>query len=173
MDPGQRQYLERRYAVGEWHGRDAAGRRSITGFGFAGSELSGWTLHRSRRDEHGAPPAIRTLWHRGDPGVEMLAIDVWECASIPAAHDQLLEVLANFQSGEVERRTGSERIGDVLFTLDKTMALFARVNVVVLIRNAGPQAVDVDPVSRAIDELLVRTSDSSPPSRRRPTPSRR
>jgi hypothetical protein len=164
MDSGQRQYLVQRYRATEWHGRDVAGRQIITGFDFTGSELRGWTLHRKRRDERATPPPIRSLWHRGDPVTELLAIDVWECASIVAAHDQLLEALANIQSDAVERHDG---IGDIGFGLGHTMALFARVNVVVLLRNAGPRPVDVGPIARAIDELLVRLSEPRRPPRRR------
>jgi hypothetical protein len=156
MDLSHRQYLEQRYAANEWHGRGAAGRGLITDFGFSGSELRGWTLLSSRREEGATPPAIRTLWHRGDPAIELLSIDIWLCVSISAAHDQLLEVLANIQSDAVERREG---LGDVTFRLGHTMALFVRVNVVALIRNGGPRTVDVDPISRVIDELLVRLSE--------------
>jgi hypothetical protein len=121
-------------------------------------------LHCSRRDARGTPPALRSLWHRGDPAVELLAIDVWVCASVAAAHDQLLEVLGNIQSDTIERHRGGGGIGDVAFTLGHTMALFARVNVVVLVRNAGPRTVDVEPVARAIDGMIVRLSapDRSP-----------
>jgi hypothetical protein len=164
MHSGQRQYLEERYRASEWHGREAAGRQIITGFDFSGSELSGWVLYRKRREERGDPPAIRSLWQRSDPATELLAVDVWECASIVAAHDQVLEVLANVQSDAVERHDG---IGDIAFRLGHTMELFARVNVVVLLRNAGPKIVDIDPVARAIDELLVRLSGPRRPSRRR------
>jgi len=153
MDAGQRQYLEQRYAASEWHGRGLAVRRLITGFDFSGSELGGWTLLRIDREARAMPPAIRTLWHRGNPTAELLSIDVWECASIPAAHDQLLEVLANVQSDAVERR---DRLGDVAFSLGNTMALFARVNVVALIRNAGPTVVDVDPIAHVVGDLVVR-----------------
>jgi hypothetical protein len=64
-------------------------------------------------------------------------------------------VLANVQSDAVERR---DRLGDVAFSLGNTMALFARVNVVALIRNAGPTVVDVDPIAHVVDDLLVRLS---------------
>ena len=164
MDSGQRQYLEQRYRASEWHGRDTARRQMITGFDFSGSELSGWMLYRKRRDERATPPSIRSLWHRGDPASELLAIDVWECVSIIAAHSQLFEVLANVQSDAVERHGG---LGDVAFRLGHTMALFGRINVVVLVRNAGPKTVNVDPVARALDELLVRLAEPPHPSRRR------
>src|SRR5262249_14932110 len=106
MDSSQRQYLERRFRASEWHGRGAAGRPIITGFDFSGAELSGWPLHHKRRENRTGPPVTRSFWHRGDPASELLAIDVWECASIIVAHDQLLEVLANVQSDAVDRREG-------------------------------------------------------------------
>jgi hypothetical protein len=167
MDTGQREYLEKRHAASEWHGRSAPNRRMIAGFGFSGSELGGWTLLRTRRDERGTPPALHTLWHRGDPAVELLSIDVWECVSVAAAHGQLLEVLGSVQSDAVERHKGRGGAGDVAFTLGHTFVLFARVNVVVLVRNAGPQTVNVEPVAHVIDELLVRLSASDRSPRRR------
>jgi hypothetical protein len=111
----------------------------IAAFDLSGSELTGWTLHRARRDVRGTLPALRSLWHRGDPMVELLAIDVWVCLSVAAAHDQLLEVLGDVQSDAIERHRGSGAVGDVAFTLGHTMMVFARVNVVVQVRNAGPK----------------------------------
>jgi len=164
MDAGQRAYLDRRHATHEWHGRSAPDRRVIEPFDLAGSELPGWTLHRVRRDTHRTPPALHSLWHRGEPEVELLAIDIWVCVSVAAAHDQLLEVLGNVQSDAVERHRGGGGIGDVAFTLGHTMAVFARVNVVAQVRNAGPKTVDIEPIARAIDEILLRLSapDRSP-----------
>ncbi len=162
MDTAHRAYLEQRHAATEWHGRDQPNRRMIAGFDISSAELGGWTLHRARRDERGTPPGLHTLWHRGDPAVELLAIVVWECTSVPAAHDQLLEALGNVQSDAVERHRGHGGIGDVAFTLGHTFVVFARVNVVVQVRNAGPQTVDVRPVAHAIDALLVRLSAPTP-----------
>src|ERR1700704_1439602 len=160
MDSGHRQYIERRHAVSEWHGRGEASRGVITEFAFTGSELSGWTLFRASGDDRHKPPAIRSLWHRGDPLAELLSIDVWVCASVAAAHDQIIEVLGNIQSDAVERH---QRFGDIAFALGNTMALFARVNVAVLIRNAGPKTVEVDHVSRQVDDLLVGLSGGGRP----------
>jgi hypothetical protein len=158
MDTSHRLHLETRHKRSEWHGRAAPNRHMIVGLGFNGSEIPTWTLFRARRDERHTPPEIKTLWHRGEPEVELLSISVWECASIVAAHDQLLEVLANIESGVVERREEDEGVGDVAFALAHTMILFARMNVVVLIRNAGPTLVDVGPVARELDELFLRLS---------------
>ena len=156
MDPDQRLALEELYAVQEWHGRHAAGGRAIAGFGLDGSELNGWSLHRTRRDDDADPPRLHTLWHRGDPMRELLSIDVWTCRSVAAAHDQVLEVLANTQTTEIARHRGAAALGDVHFGHGGTMVLFARANVVVLIRNAGPDVVDVRPFAHAIDTRLAR-----------------
>jgi hypothetical protein len=164
MHSGHREYLEQRYATNEWYGRGAGRRRrTVTDFAFSGSELRGWTLLRAVHEEGTTPPAIRSLWQRGDAELELLSIDVWVCTSARAAHDQLLEVLANMQSDAIERREG---FGDIALTLDDTMALFARVNVAVLIRNAGRKTVRVIPVGRTIDELLVRLAGARPERRR-------
>jgi hypothetical protein len=169
MDPGHKEYLETRHASSEWHGRSTPNHRVVAGFSFSGSELKGWILLRTRRDERVTPPVLRTLWHRGTPEKELLATDVWECISVAAAHNQLLEVLGNVQSDAVERHTGRGGFGDVAFTLNETMALFARVNMVVLVRNAGPKTVEVQPIARIIDDIIVRLSTTGKPPRRRRT----
>ena len=163
MQSAHREYLEQRYATREWLGRGPTGRRAVTDFAFSGSELEGWTLVREVREEGTKPLEIRSLWQGGDAAVELLSINVWLCATVRAAHDQVLEALANMQSDAIERHEGP---GDVAFALGDTMALFARANVTVLIRNAGPKVVPVRPVARAMDELIVRLSGASRGRRR-------
>lgn len=155
MDAGQRRFLEQRYRVSEWHGRSAS-RRLLKQVGLERSQLRGWRLQRAVGDERAKPPVIRLLWSRGESMDELLAVDFFECASITAAHDQLLEALSNMESGAVERRTDADAPGDVAFGLDDTMMLFARANMVVLIRNAGPTVVTVGPAARELDAMLVR-----------------
>jgi len=86
----------------------------------------------------------------------LLAIDLFVCNSVKAAHDQLIQALGNMESDAVERQTDKSAPGDVAFALRETMVLFARANVVVLIRNAGPEVVSVFVVARRLDALLVR-----------------
>jgi hypothetical protein len=159
MQAGQKRFLEQRYGASKWHGRGTRGRRVLKNFTFEGSEIFGWTLERARRDEE-TPPAIRSLWRHGESAGELLSVDVFECASVKAAHDQLIEALGNIESGVVERRTEKSAAGDVAFGLRDTMVLFARANLVVLIRNAGPTVVRVGAVAREIDKLLVRQLES-------------
>jgi hypothetical protein len=155
MDTGQKAFLEQRYNAKAWYGRGGRSRRMLRGFSFAGSELSGWSLQRVRSDERAQPPVLRSLWSRGDALSELLAVDVFECASVRGAHEQLLEVLGNIESDAVEQRTGPDAPGEVAFAFAETLVLFARVNVVALLRNAGPIVVSVYEVARELDALLV------------------
>ena len=156
MHAAQKRFIEQHYRASEWYGRGMKGRRLIKDFRFEGSEVVEWALDRVQRDERAKPPAIRSLWRHDESGDELLAIDVFECASLKAAHDQVMETLGNIESGAVERRTGKNVIGDVTFGLGDTMVLFARANLVVLIRNAGRTVVRVVAIARALDQSLLR-----------------
>jgi hypothetical protein len=96
------------------------------------------------------------MWRHGEAMNELLAVDVFECASVKAAHDQLLEALANMESNAIERRTDKNAPGDIAFGLNGTMMLFARANVVVLLRNAGQTIIPVSAAARDLDQLLLR-----------------
>jgi hypothetical protein len=165
MHAEQKKFLEQQYRASEWHGRGGRARSVLKDFKFDGSEVRGWTLHRVQRPEGAQPRVIRSLWRRGESTSELLSVEVFECVSVKAAHDQLLEALSNVESGAVERRTGGDVPGDVAFALGHTLLLFARANLVVLIRNAGPTVVEVDTVARELDALLVRRLE---PARPRP-----
>jgi hypothetical protein len=164
MDANHEQYLATRHRTSEWRGRSDGDRRTIAGFNFSGSELPGWSLLGAQRDERQIPVEIKSFWYRGDPTNELLSINVWEAVSVATAHDQLLEVVANIQSGSLERSEGDDRVGDVMFAGETpngiTLALFARVNVVVLVRNAERRVVNVEPVARELDRLLLRLSEA-------------
>jgi hypothetical protein len=161
MHTAQKRFIEQRYRAGEWYGRGKMkGRRVIRDFRFEGSEILEWTLDRVRRDETIKPPAIRTLWRHDESGAELLAIDVFECGSLKAAHDQLIESLGEIESGAVERRTGRNLIGDVAFGLNDTMVLFARANLVVWVRNAGRKVVRVGVFAASVDHALLRRLES-------------
>jgi hypothetical protein len=150
----QRRYLEKRYRARDWQGRGARARRVIKGFDIDGSEIRRWSLKRVQRDKGAKPPVIRSIWSHGENLNELLAVDLFECASIKAAHDQLLEALANMESDAIERRPEKNAPGDIAFGLGDTMVLFSRANMVVLVRNAGPTIVPVNSVAREIDLQL-------------------
>jgi hypothetical protein len=159
MDAEHRRALDKHYDVRQWHGRSARARRSVKGFHLEGSEVAGWVLERLDRDEKAKPAAIHSLWRRGEATDALIALDIYECASVKAAHDQLLELLATMQSGAIERLTDKTAPGDVAFGLANTMLLFAYANVTVLVRNAGPVLVPVRPIARAVAQALQRPAD--------------
>jgi hypothetical protein len=152
MQAEHRRFLEQRYGVEKWFGRSES-RGAVKAFVFAGSELRGWSLLRTelRVGDHAA---VHSMWQHDETADALLAIDVFECASVPAAHDRLLEILATMQSNELELRLGGAP-GDVAFGLRDTMLLFARANVVVHVRNAGRNVVDVEPVARMLDARVL------------------
>ena len=59
---------------------------------------------------------------------ELIAIDVFECASVKSAHDQLIEALGNMESDAVVRRAEKSAPGEIAFGLGDTMMLFSRAN---------------------------------------------
>src|SRR5262252_2730563 len=156
MHAAQKAFLEERFAAREWHGRSDSGRRTVKEFRFAGSELEGWKLLRTKETEEGANKVIRSLWSRGDETDKLLSIDVFLSPSVKSAHETLLEALGNTQSGRVERRTDKNTVGDVAFGLANTMIMFARANLVLVIRNAGPTVVPVGGIGRELDKRIQR-----------------
>jgi hypothetical protein len=160
MHTEQKEYLEEHFAVKEWYGRGGSGRRIVKGFRIEDLEIKNWKLRRVKIEERARTIALRSLWAHGDSGEELVSIEVFECASVKAAHDQLLEMLADVQSPKVERQTGKTAPGDVAFGLANTMILFARANLAVWIRNAGPRVVPVGVIARQLDAKLLRWADS-------------
>jgi len=161
MHAVHKRLLEKHFAARQWHGRNKYGKRVIKDFHFDGSEIEGWSLRRAHRVEGAKPPVVYSLWQHGDPASELLAINVYECASVKAAHDQLFEVLGNVQSGAVERRSEKNAPGDIAVGLANTMIIFARANIVMFIRNAGTKVIPVGTIARNLDDLLVRRLEPS------------
>ena len=111
---------------------------------------------------------VHSIWSHGDSTNELIAIDVFECASVETAHDQLIEILGNVESDAVTRQADRSAPGEIAFGLDHTMILFCRANVVALIRNAGPMVVSVNAIARELDNVLIqRLQNKAPRARRR------
>ena len=156
MHAAQREALEEHFRAKDWYGHSDSGRRVIRSFQLEGSELKGWKLLKITRSEGEGVVSIRSMWSHGDNTNELLAIDVSVCTSVKAAHDTLLEALGNMQSGAIERKTERNMPGDIAFGLANTMIAFARANLVVLVRNAGPAVVPVNTIARDLDALINR-----------------
>jgi len=154
MDSDRRLQLERRYDYGTWRGRSAhAPDVALRGVTLAGPVLSDWEIHRVDR-KPGPPPRTIALWRRHVRAPEqILRVDLFELASIDGAHEYVLELLNEFEATEI-RRQEQPAIGDVRFGTALVL-LFARANIVVLLRNAGRDAVEVTGAAREIDVHLM------------------
>jgi len=74
------------------------GRRMVKGFRIEDLHIKSFKLTRVKIEERAKAIALRSLWAHGDSREELLSINLFECASVKAAHDQLLEMLADVQS---------------------------------------------------------------------------
>ena len=153
-----------RYAFDDWRGTNTLpSNLFVWRYLLLGSELPGWLLHRARRFR--GPDGITVLqsvWRQVLPP-SVLGIDVIECESLAAAHDRVLQVLASFEAPVMQRDTQSV-LGDVAFVGPREhVQVFARANLVFLLRNAGPVAVRVSPLASRLDRRLV-----TPPAMREP-----
>ncbi|HYL86935.1 MAG TPA: hypothetical protein VE263_22110 [Candidatus Angelobacter sp.] len=156
MHAAQKEALEQHFGAKDWHGRSESGRRLIKEFRFQELEFKGWRLLKVKHAEQGAANVIRSMWSRADRVEEMLSMDVFLCTSVKSAHEVLLEVLGDMESGAIERKTEKNTPGDVAFGLANTMIAFARANLVAVVRNAGRAVVPVGIVARELDSQIQR-----------------
>ena len=129
-------------AGGAWRGARALDEELfIFGFALAGDELTGWTGEEIRcLSVPGWPPAVHSVWSRGEVG--RLVVDVFECAPRLAAHDLAIEALA-------------PRLGDVAFAASTRGAImFARANLLVILRHAAHQPDSVFGAALELDRLV-------------------
>lgn len=125
-------------------------------FFLAGNEFPQWKAHRIRPVEApGWPPAIQSLWRQEEGGEDtLMRVDTYECFSRTAAHEFLVRLLGEFQSPDVVRQK-ENLAGDVAFAgPGGGMLLFSRANLVVLMRNAGRDIVEVAETAARFDKDL-------------------
>jgi hypothetical protein len=152
----QRIFLENLYETQEWFGQSLHP-DLIRHFPLGTVYLHGWRLHRLWRTPS-PPPSTGMIVREGDKLDEIssiASIHLWECADITSAHEQLLNVLGEIQSNTMKRNQ-KLGIGDILFTLNDTMFLFTRMNLVALIRNVGSRTVGVGDIAGMIDVAILR-----------------
>jgi len=155
LDREQREMLERQHEFSAWQAADATGEKPVQGFVFKGDELPGWELVKSRRKDALDPPRLDTFWQSEDDSADtLLGVQLIERPSVAAARETLLELLGEFESAGIARRTDLP-IGDVVFG-HEFMLVFARGNLVIQVRNAGRRVVQVEDVARTVDAVVVR-----------------
>lgn len=122
-------------------------------FALAGQELPDHRVVRMEVVGQPDAPAIASLWSPEHQQGVLVRVDVSEARSVTAARAELLRVLAEFQSPQVERVDDGP--GDVAFSPGGYRAVaFVRANVVVVVRNAGEEVEPVETPARELDQLL-------------------
>jgi hypothetical protein len=158
MDPLRSEYLKQQYAFDAWRDRNSLGEHLFVWKLFlSGSEIPGWQALRVQpRQQEDGPSIIKSTWQRAEGGTDAaFNIDIFECASRAAAYEALIDVLGEFQSSLITRQEQSS-VGDVAFTVPEGYSLlFARANLVVLVRNAGRRLVPVTDLARQFDQDLI------------------
>lgn len=165
--------LARQFGFDQWSQRQGAQDEGLFVWRFApaGTELSGWRMHRAERSAPAAAragtaaaagdgaatdaPGTHSLWVEGkEGGGSMLRVDTYECASRADARTRLLALLGQHQGAAIFQES-RDAAGEVAFTAPGGHAqLFARGNLVVQVRNASRQLVAVDAPARELDALL-------------------
>lgn len=163
MDEQMQSELRRRVAFEEWRHIGTSGERLfIWQFALYGNEFSGWEAHRIQTVETvGRPPSIQTIWKRPAGGAtdELLSVHLYECTSLAAARELLVQMLADFQAPQVARLDKAPA-GDVAFgSPEDTFVLFTRANLVLLVRNAERKHIPLSNEVRPFDEYLIRRPD--------------
>lgn len=154
----QQEELKRRFNYEAWSHEDQAEERAVLrNISLSDIESPDWGAIRIQRmAAKNFPPYVRSMWQPRAAGTDVLVrVEVYECDSIQAAREFLLRLLGEFQSNQIER--GEDVAGDIAFVYPgETMVLFSRSNIVVWLRNAGPEVVSVTFLAKRFDAHLLR-----------------
>lgn len=133
---------------------------------FKGDEFAGWTLlSRYQLPESPSRPILtQYLWSDDSIAGRLLNVNVYECSSESEARDLMVEVLAGFQL-PMSTDENEQPIGDMCFKKNGDVVVFARGNLIVVMRAAGRKHINVLPLAQALDNGLsrrppIRTSDA-------------
>jgi hypothetical protein len=118
-------------------------------------QRAGAAARAAPREATPEPRLLTSFWRPMHASRALINVEVYECASRLAAHELLLHVLGGFQSTQLMRRDDLN-IGDVAFAMPGGAALvFARGNLVQLVRNASRDTQDVTQIARQLDGHLI------------------
>lgn len=150
--------IKKRFSFDEWFNFNGlAEGLFVKNYFFSPLLMAGWTPHRTLAAERsGGAIAVQSIWRgrSGDPE-ELLRLDFFECPSRGQAHENVPQILRQFQAPDVER-LAEGTVGDVAFARDpEASVVFARANLVFLVSRAGRRAVDAAAIGRRLDEHLT------------------
>ena len=164
MDEMVREQLRKRFEFDAWKSAPrGAAKASTVGLIEVGTKLGRWTARRAEKvSVPGARAAYRVMWQRAAATEALLRLDLIEAPSATGARALLLELLGQFQSPQIQRLPAPPA-GDVAFGAPgDTVLLFARGNVVAMVRNAGRRIVPVADFARLVDGSLAAGGQASP-----------
>jgi hypothetical protein len=157
MDPGQKAFLTRHFEFKSWYGKSRHQDRVYEAIAIDDVQIRYWKLVRALSFEHRRMEIARTLWARRRSTEVFISIEQFKCSSIKVAHQTLLDILGDIESGAIQRDKTKRACGDVAFRLGESLRIFARANVVILIRNKGPMVVPVATIAKEFDKQLIRS----------------
>lgn len=150
--------LKQRFEQERWRGANAMDEELfVHGFLPTPDLLDSWGAARVQIIEAPDwPRTVESIWQQSPEDRDrLLRLDVFECDSRENAHDFLIRFLGNFQSPLIERVEGTP-FGDVTFAgPNQTFAVFARANLVVALRNAGPEVIPAAEFAYQVDAELI------------------
>ncbi|TMC52419.1 MAG: hypothetical protein E6J20_12205 [Chloroflexi bacterium] len=156
MDEKLRSELRHRFDFDTWKTAPrAVAELSIGGLIEVGSELGRWTVRKMQPLKvPGTRAASQSMWQEDAAADALLRVDLLEASSGTAARELVLELLGEFQSPEI-KRVADPRAGELAFSgPGETAILFARANLVAMVRNAGRRVVQVTEFAKTLDTLL-------------------
>lgn len=102
---------------------------------------------------------LRMSWSDPEQEAALFVMDIHECKSREAAHEALLELLANMQAPDI-KRLEQNAPGDIAFAQDASKAIvFARGNITFSIRNGGEQILPIDELAKTVDQWVMEYKD--------------
>lgn len=120
--------------------------------------LYGWErLHGRTVETSNWPLVSQSLWFQQHSKHErLLRVDVDVCSSEASARYFFLQRLGQFRSTHIKSNPDGA-FGDVSFAkLEDDTILFARGNMVVMLRNAGESSFSLEEVAASVDDRLIR-----------------
>ena len=165
--------LKDRFQYDVWHGRNRLPENLfIWKFFFFGDEMPNWSATRMEHIEvDDQPKIVESLWETmsessltsPEKPAGLLNVQSIECKSRDQAHNFLLRFLGEFE-GPLIYRWDETELGDVTFTVPGyDLILFARANLIHLVRNAGQLREPVTEVATALDQVLTRKPEAPEP----------
>lgn len=161
--------LKQKYDFKSWSVRNRlAENLFVNNYLLTSRPISDWNILKEEEIKvEGVPRCQRSFWVNPRLGTEAsFRLDVYECASLPQAHEFLIRVLATFHSPLVGQRDDLP-IGDVIFTPPgEASAAFARANMVFVISRAGRANFSVAELARQLDlDLASKPEDAKSDAR--------